>query len=180
MKKKPRCKCQRSTHYSLLDVMTASPSQPLTTQKQQHHRDLMAASLQEMTTAPAPNIAAWRNLSDAVNMIDTFTACGPWNNCDGDLIDIYDRTGLLDDAMRAMASAVMRLTTSQPMRLDGPGLQAVRTILDSYESLLATMPARTMIACHRKTELRLQDVLKKKVSHPDGVYVNDELVAVPV
>ena len=47
----------------------------------------------------------------------------------------------------------------KPIRLDGPGIQAVRSVLASYAELLEVLPARTMYRCHRLTEKRIHAIL---------------------
>ena len=62
--------------------------------------------------------------------------------------------------MRALAVAGQRhKREGKPIRLDGPGIQAVRSILASYAELLEVLPARTMYRCHRLTEQRIHDIL---------------------
>jgi hypothetical protein len=65
--------------------------------------------------------------------------------------------GLLQDAIRGLAVAGQRnKREGKPIRLDGPGIQAVRAVLASYAELLDLLPARTMYRCHRLTEQRIK------------------------
>jgi hypothetical protein len=71
-----------------------------------------------------------------------------------------DASGLLMDAIRGLALAGQRhKREGKPIRLDGPGIQAVRTVLANYGELLDMLPARTMIRCHRLTEKRIHAIL---------------------
>ena len=78
-----------------------------------------------------------------------------------------DESGLLSDAVRGLAVAGQRnKREGKPLRLDGPGIQAVRSVLASYAELLAILPARVMIRCHRLTEQRIHEILAgRKQAH---------------
>ena len=90
-------------------------------------------------------------VSDAVNMLETLVV--EMKVCDDD-------SGLLADAVRALAVAGQRhKREGKPIRLDGPGIQAVRSILANYAELLEVLPARTMYRCHRLTEQRIHAIL---------------------
>jgi hypothetical protein len=73
-----------------------------------------------------------------------------------------DSSGLLMDAITAMAHAGRRNTAGGAIRLDGAGIQAVRAVLEDYAALLDVLPARAMIRCHRLTEKRLHELLDGK------------------
>jgi hypothetical protein len=44
------------------------------------------------------------------------------------------------------------------IRLDGPGILAVRSVLEDYAAALEQLPHRTMVACHRETERRIAEI----------------------
>jgi hypothetical protein len=73
-----------------------------------------------------------------------------------------DTSGLLMDAITALAMAGRRNLAGGAIRLDGAGIQAVRAILEDYAALLDVLPARTMIRCHRLTEQRLHEIFDGK------------------
>ena len=101
-------------------------------------------------------------------MIETLTthAGGHWPDCDGDLIHMEDETGLLIDAITAMAKCGQRHTAGGKIRLDGPGIAALKAIVESYEDAISAMPERSMIKCHRLTERRMQEILQgRKQAH---------------
>ena len=94
--------------------------------------------------------------SDAVNLLETLVLQG----------EIEDSQGLLPDAIAALAEAGERSLNGQPLRLSGPGIQAVRGVLEDYAEVIAVLPARTMIRCHRLTERRIRGILEsRKQSH---------------
>jgi hypothetical protein len=93
-------------------------------------------------------------VSDALNMLETLVV---------DMQVCEDKSGLLQDAMRALAEAGQRnKREGKPIRLDGQGIQAVRAMLANYSELLEILPARIMYRCHRLTEKRLIEILEGK------------------
>ena len=167
------------THYTTMDALLASPDELMPMASRDHHLGQMHQALQSITTSPEPSTNDWRLLSDCVNMLETLVTRGPWldrvKKADGtrDKIEVADSSGLLDDAVRALADAGRRhLKEGKPIRLDGQGLQAIRYALEDYETCLNTLSARTMIAAHRLTEKRLQEILAGK-RQPHDIEVID-------
>lgn len=156
------------THYTHWHELLASPTAPMPAERRRHQLTRMHLGLEEIARTERPGTDAWRVLSDAINLVQTLVKHGPWPDCEGDLVDIHDTTGLLDTAMLSMSIAGERWLQGQPMRLDGPGLHAVREVLASYASLLGELPERTVIRCHRATEKRLAEIMRRV---PDGVHV---------
>lgn len=145
-------------HYTLLDELAASPTEPLPQAWRTHHLTRMWEGLAALETAPQPTADDWRVCSDAVNMLETLVTRGPWLACGGELVDISDTTGLLQDAVTALALAGRRSLDGKPIRLDGAGIQAVRAVLEDYAMVLETLPARSMVRCHRLTEQRIAEI----------------------
>ena len=179
-------KTPNQLHYSKMHELLASPTQPMPAHTRRHQLTRMADALNEMMTAPQPGNNAWRVISDAVNLLETLVLCGEapvkdvatgktiashWRGCDGQPVEIADTSGLLADAIAAMAKAGQRMFDGQPMRLDGPGLQAVRAVLEDYQAALEFLPARTMVRCHRATEKRIREIFGRIDHLPDGVHV---------
>lgn len=70
-----------------------------------------------------------------------------------------DPQGLLSDAVAALAHAGIRhLEQAHPIRLSGAGMQAVRAVLEDYAAVLETVPHRTAIEAHRRTERRIREI----------------------
>ena len=176
------------THYSLMDELMASNTQPMSEKTRQHQIQRMAHALHEMMHAERPSNEAWRVLADAVNLLETLVQCGEtprtiakdgkdqiiascWRDCDGDPVEIADTSGLLSDAVDAMVSTGEQMSNGHLMRLTGPSITAVRAVLDDYTAALTLLPARTMVRCHRKTEKRMHEVISRIGSLPYGVHV---------
>jgi hypothetical protein len=153
----------------------------------------MHQGLDAMEKAPEPSTDDWRVVSDAVNIMETLVTSGSffetkvdpetgearqvpipghWHGCDGDMVEITDASGLLSDAVTAMALAGKRHKAGGNIRLDGAGIQAVRGVLADYGDLLEALPARTMIKAHRETERRIHEILAGK-KRPHDVEVMD-------
>ena len=144
---------QREKRYTLLDEMAASPTEPLPLAWKTYQLTRMYEGLSAMEKAPSPTTDDWRVVSDAVNLMETLIET--MQVCE-------DSSGLLMDAITAMAHAGRRNTAGGAIRLDGAGIQAVRAVLEDYAALLDVLPARAMIRCHRLTEKRLHELLDGK------------------
>lgn len=172
MKKRKPQKTVYVYRYNLMDVMLASPTMPLPPELRRHQLMRMHQGLEAMEKAPQPTTEDWRVVSDAVNIMETLVENGPWPDCDGQPVEITDTSGLLSDAVTAMALAGKRHKAGGNIRLDGAGIQAVRGVLEDYGDLLDALPARTMIKAHRETERRLHEILSGK-KRPHDVEIMD-------
>jgi hypothetical protein len=144
--------------YSMLDEMMASPTEPLAQEKRQYQLLRMYEGLRALEIAPEPSTEDWRVVSDAVNLMETLIL---------EMKICEDASGLLMDAITAMAKAGQRNLAGGAIRLDGPGIQAVRAVLRDYAELIEVLPARTMVRCHRLTEKRILNILQGKLRPHD-------------
>lgn len=193
MKKRKPQKTVYVYRYSLIDVMLASPTMPLPPELRRHQLMRMHQGLEAMEKAPQPTTDDWRVVSDAVNIMETLVTAGDlfetkidpetgeaykvpipgmWYGCDQQPVHIIDASGLLSDAVTAMALAGKRHKAGGNIRLDGAGIQAVRGVLADYGDMLEALPARTMIKAHRETERRIHEILAGK-KKPHDVEVMD-------
>ena len=78
-----------------------------------------------------------------------------------------DEGNLIMDGITALAMAGRRAIMGEQIRLDGPGIAAMRAVLEDYAALLEVLPARTVIDCHRKTERRIREILAGKAKDHD-------------
>jgi hypothetical protein len=145
--------------YTLFDELLASPRAPLPDKSRLHQLTIMWQGLANLETGANPHNNDWRVVSDAVNLMETFVKNGPWADCTGAMNDIPDPTGLLQDAVMALAMAGKRKVAGGPLRLDGPGIQAARAVLENYADLLDLLPHRTVVRCHRMTERRMLKIM---------------------
>ncbi len=172
MKKQKFNRVAHVYHYSIWDVMLASPSELLPQQLRRHQLTRMHGGLEAMEKAPNPTTDDWRVVSDAVNIMETLINNGPWLDRDGEPVEITDASGLLNDAITALAMAGNRHKAGGNIRMDGAGIQAVRAVLEDYSDLLEVLPARTMIKAHRETERRIHEILTGKKRPHDVEVMN--------
>lgn len=168
--------------YSHLDELMASTTEPLPLHKRTHQLTRMHQGLEAIEADQQPSEDDWRVCSDAVNLMETLLTqgnvlsngqpiAGCWMGCDKEPLQLQD-SGLLDDAVRAMAMAGRRQFSHGVIRLDGPGMVAVRGIIEDYAALLDVLPARAMVTAHRMSERRLHEILRGK-KKPHDVEVMD-------
>ena len=130
--------------------MLASPTEPMNQKQRLHQLTRMWEGLHSLELDSMPTKDDWSVCSDAVNLMETLI----------EQKHIVDPNNMLFDAMTALAEAGQRNLEGKPLRLDGAGIQAIRGVLEDYAMVLESLPARTMIHCHRLTEKRLQGILK--------------------
>jgi hypothetical protein len=142
--------------YSMWDAMLASPTEPMNEKQRRHQLTRMWSGLAALETAAEPTKDDWAVCSDVVNLMETLIEHG----------HIEDSDNLVFDALKALAEAGERSFAGKTIRLNGAGIHALRALLEDYAMVLESLPARTMIHCHRLTEQRLQGILKgRKQAH---------------
>ena len=147
----------RPKRYTLIDEMMASPTEPLPKTWRVGQLTKMYDALHQLEQAPKATPNDWRLVSDAINLVETLVV---------EMKVCEDDSGLLMDAITALAMAGRQSKNGKSLRLDGEGIQAVRSILSDYAYLIDFLPARVMIRCHRLTEKRLHEILDgKKLPH---------------
>ena len=160
MKKKKRLPTKYECAYTVLDEMMASPTEPLPAEKRTYQLTRMYQGLHELEQGAHPTPEDWRLVSNAVNLLETLVV---------EMKVCEDNAGLLHDAIASLAKAGKRHKCGGPLRLDGEGIKAVRSILDDYAALLEVLPARTMVRCHRLTERRIVALLNGNRQSNDEV-----------
>ena len=144
MKRKPRF----TPTYSQLNLMLASPTEPMPEPKRRHQLTRMWSGLAAIERGAQPSTDDWRVCSDAVNLIESLVAAG-W---------VEDAQGLLADAVQALAQAGRRHLAGHAIRLDAAGIQAVRAVLEDYAAALEQIDHRSMLYAHRMTEARIREI----------------------
>ena len=141
----------RSLTYSMLDLMMASPKEPLSKEKRVYQLTKMFEGLDSLERGESASPVDWEWVSDAVLMMGTLRDMGL----------VEDSENLIEDAFDALGRAGSRRLQGKSLRLDGPGIKALRAVLEDYASVLDMLPARTMISAHRKAEKLASDILRK-------------------
>ena len=160
MSKKRRKLPKLTNTYTVLNELMASSTEPLPLEKRTYQLTRMYEGLRALEMDADPKPDDWRCVSDAVNLMETLVR--EMHVCD-------DSSGLLQDAVEALAKAAKRYKCGGALRLDGAGIQAVRAVLDDYATILEQADARTMVRCHRLTERRLIALINGKLDPADVV-----------
>lgn len=134
--------------YSRFEILCASSAKPTPQKDRNSQMSAIRYGMTEMETALHPTRDDWRVVSDVVNLMETIVTEG-WAT---------DVDGLLDDAIGAMAEAGTRHLAGASIRLDGPGLRAVRAVLADYETCLDNLSERNMKYAHVATERRVWEI----------------------
>lgn len=155
MKKKAAPKKNwRTTHYTNLDLLLASPVNPLSAKDRIGYLTKVYEALHSLETAENPTRQDWQFCTDAVNIMETLVT---------DMRACADEDGLIQDAADGLARAGKRLLENGKIRLDGQAIASVRAVVEDYSMCLETFPARIMIEAHRKTEIKVQEKRKSKM-----------------
>jgi hypothetical protein len=120
------------------------------------------SSLATLTTGKHPGGEEWRDMSDAINTVETL-ALGM-----GKLVPAEVMPDV-NEAIASMVKAARRFQTGQGMRLDSAGLAALRNVLDVYEQCLDGLTAREMAVAQAETQRRVNELLHAEVRHAELV-----------
>ena len=143
--------------YSVMDAMMASPDHPMKAQRRDYQMMIIRTSLASIERAENPSTDDWKIISQAINMMEMLVEMG----------FAKDEDGLIKDAIDAMASSAQRYKDKKVMRFSGNEMKVIRGIIDDYQTMIENLDERTMIHCHRKTEIRLQEILSGKKRSTD-------------
>lgn len=94
-------------------------------------------ALEWMVNGKDPQPEGWRDCADVVNVIETMALHT------GQLVADEVRADVLT-AGNSMRAAERRFKAGQGLRLDGPGIQAMREVLEVYAQALAGLTAMEM------------------------------------
>ena len=141
-------KKQQPHTYSLIAIMMASPTAPTPPFLRTHQLTRMSGGLHAMVRGDSPKADDWRVVCDSVNLMETLVLNGMLSDADG----------TLPRAAQALADAAHRAGQGKGIRLDAPGMDAVRGVLEDYQFVLENLPHRVMLNTHRITEKRLLEI----------------------
>ena len=113
--------------------------------------DRFASALEAMVRCSSPTAEEWRDLSDAINTVETMLL-------EGVLADEEVRP-LVVASIRAMAEAGTRHRAGHALRLSGDGVQAVREVIQVYAAAMEVLTEARMYQLQRLTERRVQAAL---------------------
>jgi len=113
------------------------------------------SALDEIVSGSTPDENAWRLLSDSINTIETLTLSMR-------KLVPEEVMPTVNAAIAAMVGACNRFKAGQGMRLDGPGINAMRDILDIYRQALDGLTAREMAQAQAETQWRVNKLLHER------------------
>lgn len=118
-------------------------------------------ALEAVASGSHPGEAEWRDLVDAINTIETLAVT---------LRKLVPSEVMptVNAAITAMALAAKRYQAGQGMRMDGPGLQALRDVLSIYSQCLESLTGREMAVAQQETQRRMDMVLRRLAKQPDA------------
>lgn len=120
-------------------------------------------ALEAIAAGQHPGEEEWRSLSDAINTLETMVLMGK-------LLD-HEVMPLVDQAIAGMVGAAKRYRAGQGMRLDGPGLLALRQVIDVYDQCLQGFTEAEMAKAQQETQNRLNAMLRSKKRSAELVMV---------
>lgn len=121
------------------------------------------SDLEAMARGQDPTVDDWRDLSDVVNLVETLALVQG-------LLDIDATMPAVRAATAAMVAAAHRFKTTGRFGLDGPGLQALREVVDTYEAAAAGFTRYVMTEATRLTQERIS-AAQAATAPPPGVEI---------
>lgn len=112
-------------------------------------------ALQEIASGRHPGEAEWRDLSDAINTVETLAL-------HLHKLQPVEVMPTVNSAIAAMVGAAKRFQAGQGMRVDGPGLEALRDVLAIYQQCLEGLTEREMSQAQAETQRRVNALLRSK------------------
>lgn len=112
-------------------------------------------ALDAMARGDHPGDAEWRDLSDAINTLETLAVRLH-------KLSAAEVMPLVNAAIAAMVGAARRHQAGQGMRLDAAGLKALRDVVDVYGQCLDGLTEREMAVAQAETQRRVNQLLRAR------------------
>lgn len=113
------------------------------------------SALDTMARGEHPGEAEWRDISDAINTVETLALhMGK--------LKAQQVMPLVNACIRALVHAADRFKAGQGMRLDAAGLQALREVVDLYGQCMEVLSERDMARAQQETQRRVNELLRAK------------------
>lgn len=130
-------------------ALTASKTTAIPKTQQDDILTRLEGALANLREAPTPSKWAWRDLTDMVNFLQSLIELG-WAT---------DESGHIEAAKEALYRSSRALEDHGTIRLDGPGLSAMREVIDQFTDLLGQLSAHSYWMAVRHTKQRIQRLL---------------------
>ncbi len=119
-------------------------------------------ALHEIAAGRYPGEAEWRDLSDAINTVETLAL-------HLHKLEPAEVMPTVNAAIAAMVGAAHRFKAGQGMRVDGPGLEALRDVLAIYEQCAEGLTEREMCMAQAETQRRMNELLRSRSADPQVI-----------
>ena len=117
------------------------------------------SALDAMTRGEHPGEEEWRDMSDAVNLVETLVDMGR--------LSAEQVMPTVHSAVDVMRKAAHRYFSGQAMRVDGPGLQSLREVLDVYGQCMERLTGYEIAKAAELTQERIAKARRRVQSNPD-------------
>lgn len=117
-------------------------------------------ALETIAGGSHPGEAEWRDLADAINTVETLAVTL------GKLVPA-EVMPTVNAAIAAMVGAANRYRAGQGMRVDGPGLQALRDVMAIYGQCLDQLTGREMAVAGQMTAARVRALQRRATDSGD-------------
>lgn len=159
MKKRCNRKPVGMPNFTAMDELMASPVAPVPESRLATHLLRLHTGLDALIGGEQVDFAAWRDMSDAVNILESLAEMGL----------VQDPEGQITAAKNAMGEAGARRLDGGPLQLSEEGAQVLRGLLTDYDAVVLALTERQFIQACRRTERRVRAILRGQVSSGDKV-----------
>lgn len=122
------------------------------------------SALESMVRGSHPDSEDWRLLADAINVLETLALHTR-------RLPAADVMPMVNAAITGMVGAAKRFRAGQGMRLDAPGIEAIRQCLGVYAAAMALLTEREMSAARDETQRRLNLIYRSREALDNVVMV---------
>jgi hypothetical protein len=142
-----------------IEAATASATKPLSMGRHDTMIDRLEKAFTDLTTADAPRVESWRDLSDVNNFLLTLI----------ELEWATDEGGHINETRTAMVQAFEAYQRRGKLRLTGPSIVALRESLDQFIELTKQISARSYWHAVKHTRTRVLRASRGAVRKDDVV-----------
>lgn len=155
---------RKRSHYRPKPVMTDPLSllRPADPARRAQVMVRFLTALESMARGAHPGEAEWRDLSDAINTVETL-ALHQRKLVPAEVMPTVNA------AIAAMVGAAKRFQAGQRMGLTGEGLQALRDVLGIYDTCLDGLTEREVAMAQAETQRRMNSILRARGASHDMV-----------
>lgn len=120
------------------------------------------SALESIATGSSPSVEDLRDISDVINVCETLVeSMGR--------MDRREVSPLIENAVAAVVGAAERYRSGKAIRMDGIGLESVRTLVDIYGQCLERLSEHEMTMATEMTSRRLEAIQRQRRPGADVV-----------